>query len=77
MPKATITLDRNDLGQILDGLTQRMESFDHTAAFLDDEDPNLEGDIIEEVRDAAEARTLAAHYRRIIDEITRQLTVHR
>jgi hypothetical protein len=73
MPMATITLDRNDLGQILDGLTQRMESYDHTAAFLDDKDPNLEGRIIEEVRDAAEARSLAATYRRIINEISRQL----
>jgi hypothetical protein len=77
MPKATITLDRNDLGQILDGLTLRMESYDHTAAFLDDEDPNLEGWIIEEVRDAAEARSIAAHYQQIIDDISRQLAAHK
>jgi hypothetical protein len=73
MAMATITLDRNDLGQILDGLTQRMESYDHTAEFLDDENQNLDGFLIEEVRDSAEARNLARHYRRIIEDITRQL----
>jgi hypothetical protein len=74
MAKATITLARNDLDQIIDGLTQRMESYERTAEFLDDESHNLEGFLIEEVRDSTEARTLTSHYRRIIEEITRQLT---
>ncbi len=73
MENATITLNRNDLGQIIDGLTARVESYDHTAEFLDDETENLEGFIIEEVRDADEARNLAANYKRLIEEINRQL----
>ena len=74
MAMATITLDRNDLGlNPQDGLTQRMESYAHTAEFLDDETDNSENLIIDEVRDSSEARTLARNYQRILEEITRQL----
>jgi hypothetical protein len=68
--KKTIELDENDFGQIIDGLDCRAKQYDLTARYH--ETGFADGDILE-VRDADEARNLADWYRRIIEEIRRQL----
>jgi hypothetical protein len=73
MTKVSVALERNEFGQIVDGLTQRMESYEFTARFLDDEELNLDHLLIEEVRDSEEARNIARLYKRIIDEIVKQI----
>ena len=73
MDIVSIALNHNDLGQIVDGLTERMEAYEFTARVLDDEEPNLDHFLIEEVRDSDEARSIAAFYRRIIYEIGKQI----
>jgi len=73
MTTVNISLERNDIGQIIDGLTVRMESYEFTARFLDDEELNLDHLLIEDVRDSDEARELAGYYRRIIETISRQI----
>lgn len=65
-----ITLDENDWGQMVDGLTCRAEDYERTAEYRDS---GYAEDFILEVRDAAEARNLAAWYRRLIEEIGKQL----
>ena len=68
--KKTIALDDNDWGQVIDGLTCRAEQYELTAQYH--ETGFADGDILE-VRDANEARNLANWYRRIVEEIRRQL----
>jgi hypothetical protein len=73
MADVTITLDRNDLGQILDGLNESLEAYEFTARFFED-GQNPDNLTIEEVRDSREALSIAADYRRIIERISTQLT---
>lgn len=70
----TIQLDGLDLGQLLDGLEIRAESWEKTAGYFrtgrtDEEDFFL----IEECSDAEEADGIAGHYRAIIDRIRKQM----
>jgi hypothetical protein len=60
-----ITLDSLDLGQALDGLRCRQESWTKTAIFL--RDGYFPGDsfVCEECSSANEAERIAEHYRRI------------
>lgn len=68
--EVSIMLEKNDWGQVLDGLTCRAEQYELTAKYHD-------GDSVEEaileVRDAAEARDLAEEYRRLSEQIRGQL----
>ncbi len=64
-----ITLDDNDWGQIIDGLTCRAELYEETVRYY--ETGQADGGIAE-VSDAEEARELAAKYRSIIDQIQSQ-----
>lgn len=66
----SITLNRNDWGQIIDGLEVRLESWEATARYLEGEEVNQ---IIEECHDAAEARSVAATYERLIEDLNSQL----
>lgn len=72
----TFTLDSLDVGQILDGLDIRAESWERTAEFLrtgnmPDDSPFL----IEECSNADEAEEIARHYRSIICKIRSQMEV--
>lgn len=67
----TVRLDVLAWGQILDGLTQRAEAYENTAAYWVNESEDLGQ--IEEVNSEAEARSIAALYRRIIADIQREL----
>jgi hypothetical protein len=69
----TLRLDRNDIGQILDGLRCRAESWRQTAEYLDSGCTNGANFILEECSDAEEARSIAEHYERIIHSIKKQL----
>lgn len=64
----TITLNAVDLGQLLDGLRIRAESWRATAHFF--ESGYAEDDFMcEHCNDAYEATHIAAHYDRLIAEI--------
>ena len=69
----TIELDDEDLGQILDGLEIRAESWRRTAEYLRTGDmPAGEFFVIEECRDEEEAEAIAADYGRIIGKLVAQ-----
>ena len=69
-------LDDLDLGQLLDGLEARAESWNKTADYLRTDDmPDDELFLIEECSDAEEADGIAEHYRSIIGKIRNQMEV--
>jgi hypothetical protein len=69
-----IELDDLDLGQLLDGLEIRAESWEKTADFLRiGEEPDGEFFLIEECSDEEEADGIAGHFRSIIGEIRKQM----
>jgi hypothetical protein len=69
----SIQLESNDLGQLLDGLRHRLEAWAETATYLESGYTERDGFIVEECRDADEARVIAAYYERIIATIQRQM----
>jgi hypothetical protein len=70
MNGVSISLDRNDWGQVVDGLQARRTSWEVTARYLEGKEVDQ---AIEECRDAEEARALVATYDRLIDELCSQL----
>jgi len=70
----TFTLNENDVGQLLDGLVIRAESWERTADYLRD-GWMPEGGIfvIEDCSEPTEADAIAKHYRSIIKKIERQM----
>lgn len=69
-----IELEQQDLGQLLDGLEVRAESWRRTAGYLrTGEMPDGEFFIIEECSDQEEAAEIAAHYGAIIKSIQNQM----
>jgi hypothetical protein len=68
--EVSITLDKNDWGQIIDGLTCRAEQYELTGKYYDG--ASGEGEILD-VRGAVEARGLALWYRRLVQQIRGQL----
>ena len=72
-----ITLDSFDLGQALDGLRCRQQSWANTAAHLRDGYFRDEPFVCEECSDPAEAQKIADHYQRIILEIESQVAEQR
>lgn len=71
-----IELDEHDVGQLLDGLESRAESWRRTAEYLRTEEmPDGEFFIIEECSDEEEAEELAAYYEAIIKNIRSQMEV--
>ena len=69
-----IELDEHDLGQLLDGLEIRAESWRRTAEYLRTEEmPDGEFFIIEECSDEEEADGLAARYEGIVQNIKGQM----
>ncbi len=69
----TLRLDSNDIGQILDGLRCRLESWRATTAYLESGQSTRDDFIAEECIDADEARAITGHYERIIRELETQL----
>lgn len=71
MPEKIITLQLPEsfVGQIIDGLDVRLESYERTVAYYHGEP--VDGDI-EECNYAEEAETIAATYREIITTIQEQ-----
>jgi hypothetical protein len=69
----TLRLDSYDVGQILDGLRCRLESWRETTAYLESGHIARDAFIVEECGDAEEARAIADHYERIISSIEHQL----
>ncbi len=66
-----IRLSGLDLGQLIDGLEARATAWRLTATYHETgEAPD--GFVIEECNDAEEARRLASHYLRIIDQLVMQ-----
>lgn len=69
----TLRLDSNDIGQILDGLRCRADSWRETATYLETGHASRDDFIAEECNDAEEAQNIADHYERIIRSIESQL----
>jgi hypothetical protein len=68
----TIQLDRLDLGQLLDGLELRAESWERTAEYL--RTGYVDGDfIVEECSKPEDADDIAGHYRALVANIRRQM----
>lgn len=72
MGKVTITLDVQDIHQVLDGLQARADAYRSTEEFFKSEELIWDGPV-EEVTDAHEAAGIAKLYERIIKEISSQL----
>jgi hypothetical protein len=69
-----IELDEQDIGQVLDGLEIREESWQRTADYLEiGKTPDGEFFLVEECSDTAEARWLVGRYRSIIRIIHNQM----
>ena len=63
----TLTLDREDVRQIVDGLAERAEQYELTARHWQGE--YIEDGCILEAENAEEATAIASHYRDIIAKI--------
>lgn len=73
-----LKLDELDLGQLLDGLESRAESWEKTAEYFRAEEMPLgEYFIVEECSDMYEAEGVAGHYRSIISKIRSQMAEQR
>ena len=68
-----IRIDDLDLGQVLDGLRSRQESWKNTAIFLRDGFFPDDAFVCEECSDPDEAERIASHYERIICSIEQQI----
>lgn len=71
-----ISLTENDLGQIMDGLSQRQEAWAKTAAWHrgELEDPYFQ---IEESKDEREAQWIAHYYAEILEKLQEQRSAQR
>jgi hypothetical protein len=72
-----LNLDSLDVGQVLDGLRCRQESWANTAIYLRDGHFHDDAFICEECGDPAEAQNIADLYQRIIANIERQVDEQR
>jgi hypothetical protein len=73
-----IELSSLDLGQLLDGLETRAESWERTAEYLRSETmPEGEFFVVEECSKPEEADDIAEHYRSIIATIRSQMEAQR
>ncbi len=72
-----ITLNDLEVGQILDGLEMRAESWERTAKYLRTQKiPDGEFFIVEECSKPEEAQGIAERYRSIIARIRVQIEIH-
>ncbi len=68
-----IVLATNDLGQLLDGLRIRAESWAKTSDYLESGFSADDSFVCEECSDPHEARRIAQHYEKIITNIEAQV----
>jgi hypothetical protein len=68
-----LTLNADDVGQLLDGLRLRAEAWNKTTDYLESGFNPDDALICEECSDPREARQIAQHYERIIAEIEQQI----
>lgn len=68
-----LTLNADDVGQLLDGLRLRAEAWTKTTDYLESGFNPDDTFICEECSDPREARQIAQHYERIIAEIEQQI----
>jgi hypothetical protein len=68
-----IRIDSLDLGQVLDGLRARQESWRNTAIFLRADYFPDDAFVCEDCSDPDEAERIASHYQRIITDIEQQI----
>ena len=68
-----ITLESLDVGQLLDGLRSRAESWRKTAEFLESGYAADDAFVCEECSDSDEAIHIAQHYEKIVGSIERQV----
>ncbi len=71
--KFTIELDSVDVGQLLDGLESRAESWRKTADFMESGYSGDDSFICEECTDAVEATHVAKHFAAIAASIEQQV----
>ena len=69
----TIRLEKNDLGQLLDGLHSRSESWHDTAEYLESGYNPCDDFIIEECSNTEDVQTIAVNYDQIIASIETQM----
>lgn len=69
----TLLLSRQDLGQLLDGLRTRAEAWTKTAEYLETGYTSDDSFVCEECNNPDEAKSIAAHYQRIITNIEQQV----
>jgi hypothetical protein len=69
----TLTLEKSDVMQVLDALTDRAEAWEKTKAVLNDEFESEDIFVPEECDDSSEAADIAQHFRDIISIIEAQL----
>lgn len=69
----TLTLERADVMQILDALTDRAEAWEKTEAVLNGEFESEDIFVPEECDDASEAAEIAQHFRDIISTLETQI----
>jgi hypothetical protein len=69
----TLKLDSNDVGQIIDGLRCRADSWRETADYLESGHASRDDFVSEECSNADEARSIADHYERIIRALEVQI----
>ena len=75
MERVSVTLNHEDFHQIVREYTDRMRWYNNTADFHDGvDDPNLDLAMLADADNSNDARKIADHYMRIVDEITRQLS---
>ena len=68
-----IKIDSLDLGQVLDGLRARQQSWKNTAIFLRDDYFPDDSFVCEQCSDPDEAEKIASHYERIIRSVEQQI----
>jgi hypothetical protein len=69
----TITISALDLGQTLDGIRDRMDSWNYTAEYMETGYSPDDTRMVEECSSAEEARKIADHYSSIISSIEEQM----
>jgi hypothetical protein len=68
-----IHFESNDLGQLLDGLRGRADAWLKTAEYLSTGHVTDESFVCEECSDPQEAKSIAQHYEKIINQIEQQV----
>ena len=69
----TLTLDSLDVGQLLDGLRSRAESWRNTVEYMESGYSHDDAFVCEKCTDSSEAEQIAKHYEKIVASIEHQV----